>query len=188
MQKTEIYDFIEIMATMIGAEERKKCTKLGLRLVHFQVLDYLMRCNKYSNTPAATANYLGMTRGTISQSLMILEKKAYIEKVPDASDKRVVHLLLLPEGIKIFSSIRPTALFARAATILEENGVFPDEKIFTQALTALQKANASKSFGFCKTCNHFTRKSNGFHCGLTKEKLNKRDSEKICQEHSFRIK
>jgi DNA-binding MarR family transcriptional regulator len=185
MQKTEIYNFIGIMAAMIGAEERKKCTELGLRLVHFQVLDYLMRCNKYSNTPAATAKYLGMTRGTISQSLMILEKRSYIEKRPDTSDKRVVHLLLTPEGIKILSSIRPSALFDRAETILEENGVFLDESIFTQALTALQKANASQSFGFCKTCKHFTRIPDGFLCGLTKEKLSKSDSEKICQEHTL---
>lgn len=185
MQKTEIYDFIGIMAAMIGAEERRKCTELGLRLVHFQVLDYLMRCNKYSNTPAATTKYLGMTRGTVSQSLIILEKRGYLEKIPDASDKRVIHLFLLPEGKKILNAIRPSALFSKAETILQENGIFPSEEIFTQALTALQKANASKSFGFCKTCKHFTHKSNGFLCGLTQEKLTKSDSEKICQEHTL---
>jgi len=185
MQKTEIYDFISIMAAMIGAEERKKCAELGLRLVHFQVLDYLMRCNKYSNTPAATTKYLGMTRGTVSQTLIILEQRGYIEKIPDQSDKRVVHLFLLPQGIDVLNAIRPSALFTKAENLLEEEGVFPDEQIFSQALTALQKANDSQSFGFCKTCKYFTRKSSGFLCGLTKEKLTKSDSEKICQEHTL---
>ncbi len=76
MQQTDIYERIECMTTLIRSEERKKCTELGLQPVHFQVLNYLSRCNKYSNTPAAVANYLGMTRGTVSQSLIILEKRA----------------------------------------------------------------------------------------------------------------
>ena len=125
MQKTEIYDFIGIMATMIGAEERKKCTELGLRLVHFQVLDYLMRCNKYSNTPAATAKYLGMTRGTISQSLMILEKRGYIEKVSDASDKRVIHLMLLPEGIKNFKLYQAIHIILQSRSYSGRKRSFP---------------------------------------------------------------
>ncbi|WP_420831674.1 MarR family transcriptional regulator [Bathymodiolus japonicus methanotrophic gill symbiont] len=48
--------------------------------MHFQVLEYLSLCNKYSDTPAAIANYLGMTRGTVSQTLIIFEKRAYIKK------------------------------------------------------------------------------------------------------------
>ena len=90
MQQNDIYELIECMTTLIRSEERKKCTELGLQPVHFQVLHYLSRCNKYSNTPAAVANYLGMTRGTVSQSLIILDKKGYIGKTPDAADKRVV--------------------------------------------------------------------------------------------------
>ena len=67
MSVTDIYELIECMTALIRSEERKKCTELGLQPVHFQVLNYLMRCNKYSDTPAALTNYLGMTRGTVSQ-------------------------------------------------------------------------------------------------------------------------
>lgn len=185
MQKTDIYEFIECMAALIRTEERRKCTELGLQPVHFQLLNYLARCNKYSDTPAATANFLGMTRGTVSQSIIILEKKGYIEKKQDLADKRVVHLSLLPKGRDILQEARPSELFEKAVTIF--NSDIPSmsgDKIFAHALTALQKANNSHSFGMCKTCKHFSTKNGGFFCQLTQEKLTSEDSEKICQEHT----
>ncbi|ATG89022.1 MarR family transcriptional regulator [Methylomonas koyamae] len=173
------------MTTLIRSEERKKCTELGMQPVHFQVLNYLSRCNKYSNTPAAVANYLGMTRGTVSQSLIILEKKGYIGKTPDTIDKRVVHLHLLPDGVEILKQARPSDLFTSATAILQHSEAPPsDTNVFQQALTALQKANQSQSFGVCKTCRNFSEKDGGFFCLLTQEKLSIEDSQKICQEHN----
>ncbi len=185
MHKTDIYELIECMAALIRTEERRKCTELGLQPVHFQLLNYLSRCNKYSDTPAATANFLGMTRGTVSQSIIILEKKGYIEKIPDQSDKRMVHLALLPKGRDILEEARPTQLFNKALSILhEKSSDLSGDQIIAQALTALQKANNSHSFGMCKTCKYFSTRDNGFYCRLTTEKLSPEDSEKICQEHT----
>lgn len=184
MPQTDIYELIECMTSLIRSEERKKCTELGLQPVHFQVLNYLSRANKFSNTPAAVANYLGMTRGTVSQSLIILEKKGYIEKTPDANDKRVVHLRLLPEGEAILKQARPSDLFHSATDILKTSDpMSPDVNVFQQALTALQKANQSQSFGVCKTCRNFSSRDGDFFCELTQQKLSSEDSEQICQEH-----
>ena len=185
MQGVDIYNLIERMAALIRSEERKICTELGLQPVHFQVLDYLARCNKYSNTPAATSKYLGMTRGTVSQTLIILEKRGLIEKIPDSSDKRVIHLHLLPEGLTILNQAQPTELFNKASAILNQHPAAMNGEIIVQALIALQKANNSQSFGLCNTCQHFTKTAKGFVCGLTNEKLSKSDSEKICQEHTL---
>ncbi len=80
MEKVDVFDLIERMAALIRSEERKKCTELGLQPVHLQVLDYLSRCNRYSDTPAALTNYLGMTRGTVSQTVLLLVKKGFIKK------------------------------------------------------------------------------------------------------------
>jgi len=184
MPETDIYELIECMTSLIRSEERKKCTELGLQPVHFQVLNYLSRANRFSNTPAAVANYLGMTRGTVSQSLIILEKKGFIEKVPDASDRRVVHLRLLPDGAHVLRQARPSDLFSSATDILHSSAPAPaDANVFQQALTALQKANQSQSFGVCKTCRNFSEKDGEFFCQLTQEKLSVEDSEQICQEH-----
>jgi DNA-binding MarR family transcriptional regulator len=72
---TDVYASIERMVALIRSEERKKCTEFGLQPVHFQMLDYISRCNRYSDTPAALASYLGMTRGTVSQTLLLLTRK-----------------------------------------------------------------------------------------------------------------
>lgn len=184
MAQNDIYELIECMTSLIRSEERKRCTELGLQPVHFQVLNYLSRANKHSNTPASVANYLGMTRGTVSQSLIILEKKELIEKIPDASDRRVVHLILREQGKALLKQARPSDLFGSATEILRESDAPPsDANVFQQALTALQKANQSQSFGVCKTCRNFTRLDDGYFCQLTQERLSTEESEQICQEH-----
>lgn len=184
MERIAIFDVIERMAALIRSEERKKCTELGLQPVHFQVLDYLSRCNRFSDTPAALTNYLGMTRGTVSQTLQLLEKKGYVQKTTDRNDRRVVHLNLLKEGEDMLSDARSTELFREASTFLatESNST---EQVFSQTLLALQRAHKSQTFGLCKSCKFFTRQEDGdFLCGLTKEALSTSDSEKICQEHT----
>ena len=183
MEKVEIFDLIERMAALIRSEERKKCTELGLQPVHLQVLDYLSRCNRFSDTPAAVTNYLGMTRGTVSQTLLLLEKKGFIKKTADAADRRMVHLSLLASGNAILQQARPSELFDQATSILKESAFNSHQEVFVKALSALQKANKSQSFGLCKTCQYFTTTSTGFVCGLTREQLSQSDSEKICQEH-----
>ena len=184
MNSANVFEVIECMAALIRSEERKKCAELKLQLVHFQVLEYLSLCNKYSDTPAAIANYLGMTRGTVSQSLIILEKREFIKKNQDHIDKRVFHIQLLGKGRSVLKKAKPTDLFKKAAEILQENSpIVAREDIFIEALRALQMANNANSFGVCKTCENFSRKQGGFFCELTQEKLSKSDSDKICQEH-----
>jgi DNA-binding MarR family transcriptional regulator len=184
MKKVDVFDLIERMAALIRSEERKKCTELGLQPVHLQVLDYLSRCNRYSDTPAALTNYLGMTRGTVSQTVLLLAKKGFIKKTTDLSDRRMVHLSLLAEGDAILKQARASDLFKQAALLFEEHNFINNEEMFMKALTSLQKANKSQSFGLCRTCHYFTETSVGFNCGLTKEPLSQSDSEKICQEHT----
>lgn len=185
MDKMTLFDVVERIAALIRSEERKKCTQYGLQSVHLQVLDYLFRCNKYSDTPAAVTNYLGMTRGTVSQTILLLEKKGFIKKATDKSDRRVVHLSLLPEGISILEKARPCELFVQASSLLSGSEVSRYDDALVTVLTALQKSNKSHSFGLCKTCQYFTLIPEGYLCGLTKEPLSEEDSEKICQEHTI---
>jgi MarR family transcriptional regulator, negative regulator of the multidrug operon emrRAB len=184
MENVGVFDLIERMAALLRSEERKKCTSLGLQTVHLQALSYVSRCNKYSDTPAALTNFLGMTRGTVSQTLSLLEKKGYLKKTSDTTDRRVVHLALLPEGSAVLEQAKPWELFCQAATLLKQNDTLDYETVYANTLAALQKANGSHSFGLCKTCRFFTTDADGFVCGLTKEPLSQSDSDKICQEHA----
>jgi MarR family transcriptional regulator, negative regulator of the multidrug operon emrRAB len=185
MKNVAIYDLIESMSALIRSEERRRCSALGLQLVHLQVLHYLSRCNRYSDVPAALSLYLGVTRGTISQTLQLLEKKGYLQKIPDQKDKRVVHLRLLPAGQAVLEQARPSDLLDQAGMILQRGESAIDGQVLAQALVALQKANQSQTFGLCKSCKHFrVITPDKFRCGLTQETLSAHDSEKICQEHA----
>lgn len=187
MKNKNLFDSIERMVALIRAEERRRCAEYRLQLVHLQILDYLTLCNQYNDTPAALSNYLGMTRGTVSQSLLLMEKKQLLSKTPDEDDKRVVHLKILPAGLKLLTKVKPLDLFAKASELLQKNAdTDACETFFIQALTALQTVNKSKSFGLCKTCKHFNAKAKCGVCGLTKENLTHAECEKICQEHSVK--
>lgn len=70
-----IFESLKCIAAIIGSEQRKKCTKLRLQLIHYEVLVYLSQSSQYTDTPAATALHFGMTRETVSQSLILLEKR-----------------------------------------------------------------------------------------------------------------
>jgi len=78
---------------LLGAE--------GLQWVHLRMLDYLARANRYSNTPLAVAEYLNLTKGTVSQSLILLEEKGLVRRSDDAADRRIVRLTLTEAGEKV---------------------------------------------------------------------------------------
>lgn len=146
MEKVGVFDLIERMAALLRSEERKKCTSLGLQTVHLQALSYVSRCNKYSDTPAALTNYLGMTRGTVSQTLSLLEKKGYIKKTADTTDRRVVHLALLPEGSAILEQAKPAELFCQATTLLKQNDPLDYEEVFCQCFGCVTKSQSITIF------------------------------------------
>ncbi|MEY4767437.1 MAG: hypothetical protein RL637_76 [Pseudomonadota bacterium] len=184
MKTTSVFEIVERIVALLRAEERRRCAELGLQPVHLQVLDYLQQCNRYSDTPAAVSNYLGMTRGTVSQTLQLLEKKAYLSKKTDQHDKRVVHLHLSVQGKAVLQQTLPNTLFLQAELDLKQQYPTIDyQTILLSLLTALQKANRFASFGLCKTCQHFDQRIKGGFCQLTEEALTVEDSEKICQEH-----
>ncbi|MFN2812475.1 MarR family winged helix-turn-helix transcriptional regulator, partial [Escherichia coli] len=70
-------------------------------------LHYLARCNRYSDTPLGVTEYLGLTKGTVSQSLKVLEGRGLISKLPDARDRRSVHLRLTDAGRALIEAVIP---------------------------------------------------------------------------------
>jgi DNA-binding MarR family transcriptional regulator len=184
MQDLNTFRLIERISTLLRSEQRKKYTAIGLQPVHAQVLDFLSKCNRHSDTPAAVTEYLGLTKGTVSQSLQVLERKGYIAKTSDAEDGRVVHLSLLESGIKLVDEIRPLDVFSRAEQSVARQNFSSLGEALHMTLTALQTANHSRSFGLCHSCTHFSEVDNHYHCQLTDLPLTQSDAIKICREHT----
>lgn len=60
-----------------------------LNPAQWEALRFVSRANRFSRTPAALAEYLGSTRGTVSQTLIALEKR-------DASHVRKARVIAAP--------------------------------------------------------------------------------------------
>lgn len=187
MSETKLYPLIERIGNLLRTEIRKTGNPFGLQPVHLQALDYLSRCNRYSDTSAAITDYLGTTKGTVSQTLKVLEKKGYISKVEDTEDRRVHHIKVLKSGHNILSTLLPPATFREAINQVSETDRSLMVNLLTQMLRELQEVNQSRTFGVCKSCYYFQSDGSQYRCGLTKAPLSGADSEKICREHSVTV-
>ncbi len=73
---------IERIGRLIGSESHAN----GLQPVHWEALRYLSKANRFSQTAAALTAYLGLTKGTVSQSLKALEAKGLVRKLVDTEE------------------------------------------------------------------------------------------------------
>ena len=174
---------------MIRADERSSGMGHGLQPFHVQVLRYLSICNRYSNTPVGVTDFMGVTKGTVSQSVNVLERKGLITKSPDARDGRVVHLNVTEAGRRLIESEFPRQDIL--ATLDEMH--FGERQnlagLLTDLLIGIQHRNDGRLFGECRTCIHFRKDAFGdsHQCALTLEPLSDDDSTKICREHELSV-
>lgn len=184
MSAHRTYALLERIATLLRNDERASGSPRGLQPVHLHALGYLAACNRYSNTPAALAEYLGLTKGTVSQTLLVLENKGLLTKQGNPEDRRVVHLHLTPEGRKALEEAIPSDLFRRALSApgLDRGGL---EQQLTRLLQNLQAAHGQRAFGQCDSCRHFQKEGPGrYRCGITQDPLSREDSALLCRDHA----
>ena len=65
-----LLELVERLGNLMRAKLRRVSAQMQLQPVHMQALLYLSQANRYSNTPQALTEYLGLTKGTVSQSLL----------------------------------------------------------------------------------------------------------------------
>jgi len=177
-------NLIERIGRLVRAGEQTG----GLNPVQWDTLRYLAQANRSSRTPAALAEYLASTRGTVSQTLIALENKGYVARVPSTRDRRSIELDLTEKGRLTLQS-DPILAFAA-----EIEAAVAEGTEFDEALAALLKGmiarNGSKTFGQCASCRHFRRDeaqadpAGPHRCGLVDVPLSEHDSGRVCADHS----
>lgn len=184
MESTRELELLERISTLLRSEARQAARREGLQPVQVDVVVYLGRCNRYSDTPAAVAEYLGLTKGTASQSILRLEEKGLIERVKDENDGRVSHLGLTADGRRVAATTWKRPLAAALREVGDQRGELAEH--LEGALGALQQNTQSKSFATCPTCRHLEQHgARSFRCGLTQEDLTAKDRTLICCAHEF---
>lgn len=172
----DLYDVVERLGNLVRAEERAVGQEMGLQPVHLHVLRYLRRANRFSDHPAAVTEYLGQTKGTVSQSLRLLEQKGLVERTPDPEDGRRVHLHLTAPGRRTADRLVPRAW-------VEAAGDPAAEESLRGLLAALLASRSMRSFGTCATCRFHVVDGRTRHCGLLDVRLTQADATRICREH-----
>lgn len=173
---------IERVCSVFRAELRAAAVEHDLKLVQLEALIYLSVANRYSDTAGAVGEYLGVTKGSVSQSLMALERQGLIRKKADVTDRRVHHCLVTPAGRAIARNAHPAAFLNDVA----EEPLKHARDAALALLRSLQSATEFRTFGQCRTCSQFIDHGNRFRCGLTNERLTNADSLRICREHASR--
>lgn len=158
----------------------------GLNPAQWEALRYVARANRFSSTPAALAEYLGSTRGTVSQTLIALEEKGHLTREPSERDRRSVLIQLTAIGSQ---ALKRDPILALAADL---ESAAPGQleatvEALRSALHTMITRNGGRAFGACYTCRHFRKgggssRSTPHHCTLLDEPLSEADSRAICVE------
>jgi len=178
---------MERLARLVRAREHGG----DLNPAQWEALRYLRRANRYSNSPGALTLYLGATKGTISQTLMALERKGLIAKAAREGEKRSVALSLTPAGEAKLAD-DPWMALARQADGLGNKTRRRLAKGLRELLVAELKQGRHKSFGVCATCRFFREKGRDkeaggpHHCMLFDAPMSVEEALQICVDHEVR--
>jgi MarR family transcriptional regulator, negative regulator of the multidrug operon emrRAB len=176
-----LLEMIERLGNLMRAEFRRIGAEEQLQPVHIHALLYLAKSNRYSNTPQALAEYLGITKGTASQSLLLLDRRGLIERYEDELDRRVVRLRLSTAGEQFLYQAQPGQIWQQATRNISPNRIRNASSALREALITLQQDAEGTQFGTCPGCHHFQRLSpRAFRCGMMGDRMTGPETRRIC--------
>ncbi len=173
---------LERLARLMRAREHAD----HLNPAQWEALRFLNRANRFSNTPAALTRYLGATKGTVSQTLMALERKGCVSKSARAGGRKSIELT--EKGREALSR-DPWADLATRADELGGKTRRRMQRGLDELLTRELTRAGLASFGVCASCRFFrergrTEDAKGPHlCMMFEDALSREDAERICIAH-----
>lgn len=178
-----LLELVDRLSSLWRGELRRVGAEEGLLPIHLQAMLFLSRANRYSNTPQALADYLGLTKGTVSQSLLLLDRRGLIERYEDELDRRVVRLRPSAAGEQFLAEAQPAIVWQNATRNLSPNRIRNAVSALRESVSTLQEDNEAPVFGTCPGCVYFQRLSTrAFRCGLMGDRLSPPETRKLCRE------
>ncbi len=175
---------LERLSRLMRAKEHAS----DINPAQWEALRYLSRCNRFSDSPAALTRYLSATKGTISQTLIALERKGLLTKTPRPGEARSVVLALSPAGVE---KLRHDP-WRQIAKIIENSGVKTRKRLAagsSKLVDQIIKSHDLPRFGSCASCRYFReagapRDVKGKHwCLLFEQPVTKSEAVKMCASH-----
>lgn len=175
---------LERLARLVRAREHEG----GLNPAQWEALRYLARANRFSDSPTSLTQYLGATKGTVSQTLKALERKGYVGKTTREGARKSVRLTLTPKGLDALTR-DPWSEVAAQVDQLGSKTRRRMERGIRELLQQTRRKSGLRSFGTCLSCRFFReggrdREELGPHlCMLFEQPLSQDDTARICGEH-----
>jgi len=183
-----LLELVERLGNLMRTELRKSGSDESLQPVHLQALVYLSKANRYSNTPQALADYLGLTKGTVSQTLLLLDRRGLIERFEDDIDRRVVRLRLSAAGERLLYESQPALAWQNATRNISPNRIRNAVSALREALETLQEDNEGTMFGDCQSCSWSQKLSQRiYRCGRMGDRLSGPETRKICRIYQAKV-
>lgn len=158
----------------------------GLNPAQWEALRYLNRANRYSRTPGGVADFLGATKGTISQTVSALESKGLIARTPSDRDKRVCLIDLTAEGERMIARDPVRCIETIVGSMDDRTAALMVDGL-GRLMASLQIELGSKPFGVCVACCRHLAPETGCKkseavpkCGMTGEPLKGDAPQRIC--------
>jgi DNA-binding MarR family transcriptional regulator len=180
--KTAIAQRVIILLDRLGRLTRELQFANGLNPAQWEALRFIAQANKYSRSPTALAEYLGATKGTVSQTLIALESKGLITRCKKTDDRRQVDLCLTEAGQAMLVKDPMQTLEQATLEVADELGI-QMVKGLTRLLHDLQTRNQINEFGVCQDCSLFcvnAQETATGVCGNTGETIDAVEKGKIC--------
>lgn len=185
MSQSALYDLIERLGHLMRTELRAISQRHSLLPAHVDILHYLDRCNRYSDSPIGVAEYLGLTKGTVSQTLRLLERRGYLKRDVDEDDRRRQHLTLTNLARALLAEAMPPDALVEASIAFGSTRSRHLALELRDLTRITQRLSPRRSFGTCRSCRHLISEDDGFRCGAMGERLRREDTGKICREHDY---
>lgn len=180
--KAALAQRVIILLDRLGRLTRELQFADGLNPAQWEALRFVAQANKYSRNPTALAEYLGATKGTVSQTLIALENKGLITRCKKTDDRRQVELCLTEAGQTMLGR-DPMQTLERASTEIADELGAEMVKGLTRLLHDLQTRHQVVEFGVCQDCSLFcvnAQDQAAGICGNNGDTIDEVEKAKIC--------
>jgi len=161
----------------------------GLNPAQWEALRYVARANRNSCSPSALADFMGSTKGTVSQTLKALENKGLIQRKRRDGDRRSVQISVTAIGQSVLS-MDPLGKIHDALAPCDRNIQGEVVAVLERLLDAVQLHQRISEFGPCLDCMHYKpeecTKTNsvGCRCGVSGDLFSALEIDRICADFS----
>lgn len=116
MSEEKLLRSVQRLAGALGRLERQAAAKGGVTVSQLRVLSYLAERFPATVRVSDLADDQGLAVSTMTRNLAVLERKAWVIRLPGSADKRTVHVTLSDAGRAMATRLQDATItnFARA--------------------------------------------------------------------------